>query len=110
MEEIEFSSWGVLDGLKNKAEIVETVGDLQTGHWKSVFCKIEDDYMELAYSDTVSNWLRKYETREEFETAKQKRKEDEGEVPFDQNSGFEDSDDDEINTDNFESDEEPESY
>ena len=47
MEEIEIMSWLTLDAIQKAADVTETVGDLQTGHCKSVFCEIEDDYMEL---------------------------------------------------------------
>ena len=45
MEEIEVSSWLTLDSLKKEADIKETVGNLQTGHFMSIFCVIEDDYI-----------------------------------------------------------------
>jgi len=89
MEEIEFLSWLTLDAIKNAAEVTETVGDLQTGHYISIFCKIEDDYLELFYSDTGSNYLRRYENKEEFETALEKRKKEEGEIPYEEDRGFE---------------------
>ena len=79
MEEIEILSWLTLDAIKNTSEVLETIGDLQTGHCKYIFCKVEDDYLELFYSDSVSNYLRRYENKEEFETAIEKRKEEEGE-------------------------------
>lgn len=88
MEEIEIFSWVTLDAIKKQAEIVETVGDLQSGHGKATFCKIEDDYMELCYSDTASNYLRRYEDKLEFEMALEKRKEEFGDAPFDEDSGF----------------------
>ncbi len=59
MEEIEISSWLTLDALKKKAEVAETVGNLQTGHSMSVFCQIEDDYLELVYTDATTNCLRR---------------------------------------------------
>jgi len=89
MEEIEISSWLTLDALKKEADISETVGDLQTGHIKSIFCTIEDDYLELCYGDTASNYLRHYEDKEEFELAIEKRKEEVGETAYDKESLFE---------------------
>jgi len=99
MEEIEVMSWLTLDALKkNKAaEIVETVGNLQTGHSMSVFCTIEDDYLELSYGDEV-NILRRYEDRDEFDAAIEERKEEVGEAHFedDKNPDYdEDEDEDE---------------
>jgi hypothetical protein len=92
MEEIEILSWLTLDAIKNAAEVTETVGDLQTGHCKSVFCEIEDDLIELCYSDSTSNYIRRFEDKEEFETAIAKRKEEEGEAQYEENPGYKDED------------------
>lgn len=89
MEEIEISSWATLDAIKKTAEVIETVGSLQTGHYQSVFCVIEDDYLELLYSDKDSNFLRRFEDKDEFEAATEIRKEEEGEVPYDESPGYE---------------------
>ncbi len=83
MEEIEIMSWVTLDAIKKKAKIVETVGNLQTGHSMSVFCIIEEDYLELCYSDSSANYLRRYDDRDELELALEQRKEEDGEAPFD---------------------------
>ena len=88
MEEIELSSWLTLDAIKKTANIEESVGDLQTGHFVSVFCKIEDDYLELCYSDSASNFLRRYEDKEEFLKAIEKRKEEVGEAAFEEDSTY----------------------
>ncbi|MGD2295037.1 MAG: hypothetical protein PVF22_04300 [Candidatus Aminicenantes bacterium] len=82
MEEIEITSWLTLDAIKKEAEIVETTGDLQSGHCVSIFCQIEDDFLELCYSDMASNFLRRYEDKEEFELALEKRQEEFGEVRY----------------------------
>jgi hypothetical protein len=82
MEEIEISSWLILDAIKKKAKIAETVGNLQTGHSMSVFAIIEDDFLELAYSDSGSNYLRRFEDRDEFDVAIDERKEEDGEVTY----------------------------
>lgn len=89
MEEIEISSWLTLDAIKKKAELVETVGNLQTGHNMSIFCIIEDDYMELYYSDSAANYLRRYEDRDEFDVALEQRKEEVGEAPYEEDHDFE---------------------
>lgn len=89
MEEIEISSWLTLDAIKKAAELVETVGNLQTGHSMSIFCIIEDDYLELCYSDSAANYLRKYEDKEEFELALEQRKEEVGEAPYEEDHEFE---------------------
>jgi hypothetical protein len=84
MEEIEITSWLTLDAIKKKAKIEETVGNLQTEHSMSVFCVIEDDYLELYYSDSAANYLRRYEDRDEFDLAVEQRKEEDGEAPFEE--------------------------
>ncbi|OGD15039.1 MAG: hypothetical protein A2V76_02815 [Candidatus Aminicenantes bacterium RBG_16_63_14] len=96
MEEMEVTSWLTLDAIKKSksAEIVETVGNLQTGHSKSVFCIIEDDYLELCYSDSAANTVRRYEDRDEFDEALEERKEDDGEASCEDN-GDKDFDEDE---------------
>jgi len=95
MEEIELSSWLTLDAIKKTANIEESVGDLQTGHFVSVFCKIEDDYLELCYSDSASNFLRRYEDKEEFLKAIEKRKEEVGESAFEEDRTYGALDDEE---------------
>ena len=88
MEELEISSWLTLDALKKKAEVVETVGNLQTGHSMSVFCKIEEDYLELVYSDSTANCLRRFEDKDDFEAGIEQRKEEDGEAPFEEERDF----------------------
>jgi hypothetical protein len=89
MEEIEVSSWLTLDAIKKAADVVETVGDLQSGHSKSVFCVIEEDYLELFYMDSGSNYLRRYENKDEFEVALLERKGEVGEAPYEENAPYE---------------------
>ena len=99
MEEIEISSWITLDAVKKKSEIIETVGNLQTGHSMSVFCQIEEDCLELVYSDSTSNWLRRFEDKDEMEAAVETRKEEDGDAPYEEEreyeEEFESEDDDE---------------
>lgn len=108
MEEIEISSWVVLEAIQKAANVIETVGDLQIGHKKSVFCVVEDDYLELGYLDTAINYLRRYEDREEFELALERIKEEEGEVTYNENHNFDDSFRDEDSVDDFDTDEDSE--
>jgi len=96
MEEIEILSWLTLDAIKNSAKVAETVGNFQTGSCKSIFCKIEDDYLELYYSDTGANFLRRFESKEEYDDARVKRKAEEGETPFEKDQGYEDAFEDEV--------------
>jgi hypothetical protein len=108
MEEIEISSWLTLDALKKKAEVAETVGNLQTGHSMSVFCQIEDDYLELVYTDATTNCLRRYEDKDEFESAIDQRKEEDGEAAYDEESELDDDDDDD--DDDFEAESAEDDY
>jgi len=101
MEEIEITSWLTLDAIKKPAEMVEKVGNLQTGHNMSIFCKIEEDYMELCYSDTGANYLRRYEDKDEFELALEQRKEEEGEAPYEEDRNLEENFEEEDKSDNF---------
>ncbi len=99
MEEMEITSWMTLDAIKKSksTDVVESVGNLQTGHSMSVFCVIEDDFLELCYSDSAANYLRRYEDRGEFDEALEERKEDSGETPFEKEDerGFEEDDESE---------------
>ena len=104
MEEMEVTSWLTLDAIRKSksAEVVETVGNLQTGHSKSVFLAIEDYFLELVYSDSSSNLIRRYEDRDELEEAVEERKEDDGEAhvsgngdkDYDEDEGDEEEDED----------------
>jgi hypothetical protein len=105
MEEMEVTSWQTLDAIRKSksAEIVETVGNLQTGHSKSVFCIIEEDYLELCYSDAAANTIRRFEDRDEFDEALEERKEDDGEAHVEDNGDKDyDEDEDEEEDENIE--------
>ena len=91
MEDIEITSWKILDAIQKEAEVEEVVGDLQTGHQKSYFCIIEDDFIELVYSDTASNYIRCFSDREEFDAALEERKEDVGDAPFEEEPDFDEN-------------------
>jgi len=102
MQEIEISSWQTLDAIKKKAEVMETVGNLQSGSSMSIFCRVEDDYLELCYIDTASSYLRRYEDKEEFEVALEERKKEEGETPYEEEHNLEgDYEEEEEKTENF---------
>lgn len=107
MEEIEISSWATLDALKKAADVIDTVGDLHEAHQVSIFCVIEDDYLELCYTDSTTNYLRRYEDNEEFEEAIEERKEEIEEGLYSGQDYEEDEDDLEEELD-FE--DEPEDY
>jgi len=91
MEEIEVSSWLTLDAVKKAADVVEIVGNLRTGHSMSIFCEIAEDCLELCYSDSAANYLRRFEDRDEFEVALEQRKADAGDAPYDENKDAEDN-------------------
>ena len=115
MEEIEITSWMTLDAIKKAkaTDIVESVGNLQTDHSMSVFCRIEEDFLELCYSDSAANSLRRYEDRDEFEEALEERKADNGETPFEEDEDRdydEDYDEDEDESVEFDVEDESEHY
>ncbi len=96
MEEMEVTSWLTLDAIRKAkgAEVVDTVGNLQTGHSKSIFVVIEDDFFELVYSDAASNTIRRFEDRDELDEAVEERRSEDGEA-HDAGDGGADFDDDE---------------
>ena len=110
MEEIEITSWMTLDAIKKEATVVDTVGDLQSGHWQSIFCTIEEDFLELFYLDTESNFLRRYEDKDEFELALEKRKEDVGEGRFEEDHSFEEDFEEDEGEDEIEYGEDEEAF
>lgn len=110
MEEIEVTSWLTLEAIKKASEPEETVGDLQTGHCKSVFCRIEDDFLELCYSDTASNFVRRYEDKDEFQLAIEKRKEEVGDSRYDDDLGFNDDLEEEDTEEDLNPDQESEEF
>lgn len=110
MEEIELASWLTLDGIKKKAKVLETVGNLQTGHSMSVFCIIEDDYLELYYGDSSANFLRRYDDRDEFELALEQRKEEDGEAPYDEDQDYHEEDEEEEEEEEFAVEDESENF
>jgi hypothetical protein len=96
MEEVEIASWITLDAIRKASDVVESVGNLQSDHSMSVFCTIEEDLLELLYSDSAANYLRRFENRDEFQEALDERKEDVGESPYDEEDvDFEEDKDDE---------------
>jgi len=84
MEQIEIVSWKTLDALKDSAtKIIEVIGDLDTFEHMSVFCHIDDDFLELYYSELDANYLRHFEDEEEFFKVLNLRKTEFGEEDFD---------------------------
>jgi hypothetical protein len=67
MEQIEVISWKILDALKSAAtNVVEIIGDLETNEQMAVFCSIEEDFIELYYSEVDSSYIRHFEDEDEF--------------------------------------------
>jgi len=67
MKQLEVISWKTLDALKdNASKVVEIVGDLDTDEQMSVFCIIDEDYLELYYNEMESNIIRHFEDEDEF--------------------------------------------
>ena len=56
----------------------------------SIFCEIAEDCLELCYSDSAANYLRRFEDRDEFEVALEQRKEDVGDAPYKEDEETED--------------------
>jgi hypothetical protein len=103
MEQIEIISWQTLDTLKAAAtKIIEVVGALDTDEHMSVFCYIEDDYLELFYSELDANFIRHFEDEDEFQKTIETRKTEFGAENFEtmnyyeeeENFGDDDSEED----------------
>ncbi len=119
MEQIEVISWQTLDALKAAAtKIVEVIGDVENDEHMSVFLYIEDDFLELFYSELDANFIRHYEDEEEFYKHAEIRKNEFGEEEFDsmnyyeEEENFEDeeSDEDMNGFEDVKDDEEDEDY
>ena len=101
MEQIEVISWKTLDAIKQAANILETVGDLDTNEQMAVFCSIEEDFFELYYSELESNYIRHFEDEEELYKYLDIRKNEFGEEDYDtvdyydDDDAFDESEDDE---------------
>ncbi len=84
MEQIEVISWKTLDALKNTATHTEEVlGDLDTNEQMAIFCSIEEDFMELYYSELEGNYIRHFDDEEEMLKYIELRKTEFGESDFD---------------------------
>jgi hypothetical protein len=83
MEQIEVISWKTLDALKQGANIIETIGDLDTNEQMAIFCAIEEDFFELYYSELESNYIRHFEDEDEIHKYMEIRKNEFGEEEFD---------------------------
>ncbi|MDQ1350550.1 MAG: hypothetical protein QG657_852 [Acidobacteriota bacterium] len=67
MEQMEVISWKALDALRHAATHIEEVfGDLDTNEQMAVFCSIEEDFIELYYSELEGNYIRRFEDEDEM--------------------------------------------
>ncbi|MCK5058676.1 MAG: hypothetical protein KAT34_18630 [Candidatus Aminicenantes bacterium] len=83
MEQIEVVSWKTLNAIKQVAKMEEVIGDLDTNEQMAVFCTIEEDYLELYYSESENNYIRHFEDEKEFLKNIDLRKNEFGEEDFD---------------------------
>jgi hypothetical protein len=118
MEQIEVISWQTLDALKGAAtKIVEVIGDLDADEHMSVFLYIEDDFLELFYSELDANFVRHFDDEDEFYKQAELRKNEFGEEELDSMSYYEEenfedeeSEEDMNGFDEVKDDEEDEDY
>lgn len=104
MEQLEIISWKILDAIRNSAsKTFEVIGDIDTNEHMSVFCQVEEDYIELYYSEVESSYIRHFEDEDEFFSAIEERKGDFGEEEFGSPEYFNDEDEfgDENSSENF---------
>ena len=104
MEQIEVISWKTLDALKQSAtKIVEVIGTLEINEHMAVFCIIEEDFLELYYSEVDSSYIRHFEDEEEFYRIIEIRKNEFGEDNYDSSDYYGDDDNynDESSNDDF---------
>ncbi len=104
MEQLEVISWKMLDALRNSAtKTFKTIGDIDTDEQMSVFCQIEEDFIELYYSETESSYIRRFDDEDEFFSSIEGRKEQMGEEDFDtldfydDDGGYQDDNSDDFN-------------
>lgn len=86
IQEIEVFEWETLDAIKEKADIIKVLGNLEFDPIMCVFCKIGNDYFELVYSDTEGNYIRHYPEEDLFSDALEKRKTEFGVYDEDESS------------------------
>ena len=93
MQEIEILSWITLDALKEAStRIIDSIGNLDTDEQMSFFCAIEEDYLELHYSELEANFLRRFDDEDELFKHIAKRREELGEEETEVLEYYEDDD------------------
>ena len=102
MEQIEVISWKTLDALKQAAtHIEEILGDLDATEQMAVFCSIEEDYLELYYTELEGNYIRHFDDEEEMLKFLTERKTEFGVDEFDVDYFEEEGDFDEENGEDY---------
>lgn len=102
MSSIEIISWQTLDALKNAAtKIIDIVGDIETGEHMSIFCCIEEDFLELYYSELDSSMIRHFSDEDEMEEFITKRKNEFGEEEYDSMGYYSDEEEEGEDYDGF---------
>lgn len=93
MEQIEVISWKTLDALKQAAtHIEEIIGDIDTHEQMSIFCSVDEDFLELYYSELEGNYIRHFDDEEEMLKYITLRKNEFGENDFDSVDYYDDED------------------
>jgi hypothetical protein len=95
MEQIEVMSWQTLDALKESAtKTIEIISDLDTDDHMSIFMKIDEDYLEIYYSEVDSNYIRRFDDEDEMYRFIEERKNELGEDKFDTIDYYNENEDD----------------
>ncbi|MCU0288212.1 MAG: hypothetical protein MUF15_17680 [Acidobacteria bacterium] len=116
MEQIEVNSWKALDALRHAATHIEEVfGDLDTNEQMAIFCSIEEDFLELYYSELESNYIRRFDDEEEMQKYIAQRKIEFGDNEFDSDyyadeSNFAEEDEDDFTGYKIKDDEEDDDF
>lgn len=105
MEQIEVISWKTLDAIKKSAtKIYDVIGSLETNEQMAVFCAIEEDYLELYYSEVDANYIRHFEDEDEFYKLIEIRKKEFGEEHYDSIDFYDDENYDDDSGDDYDED------
>jgi len=83
MEQLEIISWKILDAIRNSvSKTFEVIGSVDLDEHMSVFCQVEEDYIELYYSEVESSYIRRFDDEDEFFSAIEERKNEFGEEEY----------------------------
>ena len=88
---MEVISWKALDALRHAAtHIEEVLGDLDTNEQMAVFCSIEEDFLELYYSELEGNYIRRFEDEDEMRKYIAQRRSEFGDNEYDSSDYYSD--------------------